>query len=50
VPDDEQLMMVPFKVGELAGMRLVRVVPGVAAQFPTARQGYVGGDRAGRIW
>ena len=25
--------MVPFKVGDLAGMRLVRVVPGVAAQF-----------------
>ena len=26
-------MMVPFKVGDLAGLRLVRVVPGVAAQF-----------------
>jgi hypothetical protein len=33
VPPDEQLMMVPFKVGETAGMRLVRVVPGVAVQF-----------------
>jgi hypothetical protein len=33
VPTDEQLMMVPFKVGETAGMRLVRVVPGVAVQF-----------------
>ena len=33
VPAEEQLMMVPFKVGDLAGMRLVRVVPGVAAQF-----------------
>ena len=31
-PAEEQLMMVPFKVSELAGMRLVRVVPGVAAQ------------------
>jgi hypothetical protein len=38
VPDEEQLMMVPFKVGELAGMRLVRVVPGVAAQFTDGPQ------------
>jgi hypothetical protein len=33
VPPDEQLTLVPFKVGETAGMRLVRVVPGVAVQF-----------------
>ena len=38
VPTDEQLMMVPFKVGDLAGMRLVRVVPGVAAQFTDGPQ------------
>jgi len=33
VPADEQLTLVPFKVGDTAGMRLVRVVPGVAVQF-----------------
>jgi hypothetical protein len=33
VPPDEQLALVPFKIGETAGMRLVRVVPGVAVQF-----------------
>jgi hypothetical protein len=33
VPVEEQLTLVPFRVGELAGMRLVRVVPGVALQF-----------------
>ena len=33
VPADEQLALVPFKVGDLAGLRLVRVVPGVAVQF-----------------
>jgi hypothetical protein len=33
VPPDEQLTLVPFKVGDAAGMRLVRVVPGVAVQF-----------------
>jgi hypothetical protein len=33
VPVDEQLRLVPFRIGETAGMRLVRVVPGVAAQF-----------------
>lgn len=33
IPDSEQLMLLPFKVGETAGLRLVRVVPGVAAQF-----------------
>jgi hypothetical protein len=38
VPAEEQLMMVPFKVGDLAGMRLVRVVPGVAAQFTDGPQ------------
>jgi len=38
VPTEEQLMMVPFKVGDLAGMRLVRVVPGVAAQLTDGPQ------------
>jgi hypothetical protein len=33
VPVDEQLAMVPFKLSELSGFRLVRVVPGVALQF-----------------
>jgi len=33
VPADEQLTLVPFKVGDTAGMRLVRVVPGVAVQL-----------------
>ncbi len=38
VPTEEQLVMVPFRVGDLAGMRLVRVVPGVAAQFTDGPQ------------
>jgi len=33
IPDAEQLSLVPFKIGDTAGLRLVRVVPGVAAQF-----------------
>lgn len=33
VPASEQLAIVPFRVGDTAGLRLVRVVPGVAAQF-----------------
>jgi hypothetical protein len=33
VPDAEQLTLVPFKVSDIAGLRLVRVVPGVAVQF-----------------
>ena len=33
VPTDEQLALLPFRLGELAGMRLVRVVPGVAVQL-----------------
>jgi len=33
VPAKEQLALVPFKVNELSGMRLVRVVPGVAVQL-----------------
>lgn len=33
VPAEEQLTLVPFKIGDLAGLRLVRVVPGVAVQF-----------------
>lgn len=33
VPDSEQLALVPFRISDTAGLRLVRVVPGVAAQF-----------------
>jgi hypothetical protein len=33
IPANEQLAIVPFKLGDTAGLRLVRVVPGVAAQF-----------------
>ena len=33
VPDSEQLMLVPFRLSDTAGLRLVRVVPGAAAQF-----------------
>jgi hypothetical protein len=33
VPADEQLTQVPFKMGELSGFRLVRVVPGMALQL-----------------
>jgi hypothetical protein len=33
VPPDEQLTLVPFRLGDIAGMRLVRVVPGVAVQL-----------------
>ena len=32
VPDTEKLSLLPFKLGDLAGMRVVRVVPGVALQ------------------
>jgi hypothetical protein len=33
VPPDEQLRLVPFKLGDIAGLRVVRVVPGVAVQL-----------------
>jgi hypothetical protein len=33
VPDEEKLSLLPFTVGKLAGLRLVRVVPGVAVQL-----------------
>jgi hypothetical protein len=33
IPVDEQLSMVPFRIGNLAGLRLARVVPGVAVQL-----------------
>ena len=33
IPVDEQLSVVPFKLSDIGGLRLVRVVPGVAAQF-----------------
>jgi len=38
VPAAEQLALVPFKVNEMAGMRLVRVVPGVAVQLTDGPQ------------
>lgn len=33
VPDKEKLALLPFTMSELAGLRLVRVVPGVAVQL-----------------
>ena len=33
MPDEEKLALLPFKLGDLAGLRLVRVVPGVALQL-----------------
>jgi hypothetical protein len=33
VPADEQLTLVPFKLGDIAGLRVVGVVPGVAVQL-----------------
>jgi hypothetical protein len=33
VPADEQLKLVPFQIGDTAGLRLARMVPGVAVQF-----------------
>jgi hypothetical protein len=33
VPIEEQLALLPFKLGDLAGFRLVRVVPGMALQL-----------------
>ena len=33
VPAEEQLTMVPFRVGDTAGLRIARVVPGVAVQL-----------------
>jgi hypothetical protein len=33
VPDEEQLELLPFAVGDMAGMRIARVVPGVAVQL-----------------
>lgn len=33
VPVDEQLRMVPFKLGEFSGFRVVRVLPGMALQL-----------------
>jgi hypothetical protein len=33
VPAEEQLTMVPFRVGDIAGLRVARVVPGVAVQL-----------------
>jgi hypothetical protein len=33
IPVDEQLALVPFRLDDIAGLRLVRVVPGVAVQL-----------------
>src|SRR5262245_39627927 len=38
VPDDEKLSLLPFKLSDRAGMRLVRVVPGVALQLTDGPQ------------
>jgi hypothetical protein len=38
VPDEEKLALLPFRLGDLAGMRLVRVVPGVALQLTDGPQ------------
>jgi len=38
VPDEEKLSLLPFKLGDLAGMRLVRVVPGIALQLTDGPQ------------
>jgi hypothetical protein len=38
VPPAEMLALLPFKLGELAGMRLVRVVPGTALQLTDGPQ------------
>jgi hypothetical protein len=38
VPDEEQLALLPFRLNEMSGMRLVRVVPGVAAQLTDGPQ------------
>ncbi len=38
VPDTEKLSLLPFKLGDLAGMRVVRVVPGVALQLTDGPQ------------
>ncbi len=38
VPDIEKLSLLPFKLGDLAGMRVVRVVPGVALQLTDGPQ------------
>jgi hypothetical protein len=38
VPNEEKLALLPFNLSDLAGMRLVRVVPGVAAQLTDGPQ------------
>jgi len=38
VPDSEKISLLPFKLGDLAGMRVVRVVPGVALQLTDGPQ------------
>jgi hypothetical protein len=38
VPDGEKLSLLPFKLSDLAGMRLVRVVPGMALQLTDGPQ------------
>ena len=38
VPPEEMLTLLPFRLGDLAGMRLVRVVPGVALQLTDGPQ------------
>jgi hypothetical protein len=38
IPTQEQLALVPFQVGDLAGFRVVRVLPGVAVQLTDGPQ------------
>lgn len=33
IPNEEQLKLVPFKIGDLTGMRIVRLLPGTAIQL-----------------
>jgi hypothetical protein len=46
VPDEEQLALLPFRVTETAGLRLVRVVPGLAVQLTEGPDdAFEGGDQ-----
>ena len=38
VPDEEKLELLPFRVGDLSGLRLVRVLPGLALQLTDGPQ------------
>jgi hypothetical protein len=38
IPEEEQLALLPFKLGERGGMRMVRVVPGIGVQLTDGPQ------------